>query len=843
MLYVVVKTSDNSADSDVEATVRSISAKQGSKVTSIVWQTSHGSQTSTASLAQMLDDHEVAGSDYVMVVRPGVLLSKKLLMDLTSIKWSGRNSRIRLIDHDNEPHWIGITPIAIKYELLKELDFQLGEFMQDDRCRYFLEALRHEGWYDVIEADIDLTHYDRIKELDVESPAIYDKSQYLNLHHAWNELFLRLKVAPRMAQLAYLYMLQYQLLNNVNNHNKYVLRGRVLDAFYAEVSKNLVYINDEVLIGAPTSYIKLDKNVRLFLLKLKYAVEKITYEYTSSNITRYMNSVRIDSAVSQNVLIESMEYSDGKLIIGGHSQFIYDTKKVQFICRCGDAIYELNDTKRSPGYSLFGRTIFRYPTFSLEIPAETIRSANQLSFHFIASDCKTDVRANVIFGQAMAKLNGHPYSYWACRELGRIFKYRGKILWIAPLTPSRRVHHELRYLWNLLVRGNEVMRRAAWLRIAYYLSKPIYRRPIWIFSDKPYKAGDNGEYAWDYARKMPDGIAKHYALNPNCSDANRFKQEGKPYLPFGSLRHKLAFLNADIVFATHENQVAHNSLRYEAIYLRDKFNYATLFIQHGLTVQKLSRFLNVFNDNVKKYFVASHFEAENLLRPEYGYNETHIVTSGVARYDGLKSNAKRQILIAPSWRNYLAKPGEGKGEARRKNGQFKESKYFQIYNSLINDQQLLSVAERTGYKIVFLLHPITSSQIDDFEAHDERISVVASTNGVSYEEMLTESDLMVTDYSGIQFDFAYMNKPIIYYQPKELPPTYDEAVYTYKNDSLGEMTETHAQLISKVCEYMENGCQVPSKYKKRMDSFFYHHDHNNAKRIYEAAVKVQNTLR
>ena len=52
------------------------------------------------------------------------------------------------------------------------------------------------------------------------------------------------------------------------------------------------------------------------------------------------------------------------------------------------------------------------------------------------------------------------------------------------------------------------------------------------------------------------------------------------------------------------------------------------------------------------------------------------------------------------------------------------------------------------------MHPVVSSQIDDYEKN-ENISIIQATE-VNYEKILTESSLMVTDYSGVQFDFAYM---------------------------------------------------------------------------------------
>lgn len=51
------------------------------------------------------------------------------------------------------------------------------------------------------------------------------------------------------------------------------------------------------------------------------------------------------------------------------------------------------------------------------------------------------------------------------------------------------------------------------------------------------------------------------------------------------------------------------------------------------------------------------------------------------------------------------------GESRGYNPQFKNSEYFRIYNTLINDPRLLKTAKETGYRVMYLLHPVTSSQL------------------------------------------------------------------------------------------------------------------------------------
>ena len=209
--------------------------------------------------------------------------------------------------------------------------------------------------------------------------------------------------------------------------------------------------------------------------------------------------------------------------------------------------------------------------------------------------------------------------------------------------------------------------------------------------------------------------------------------------------------------------------------------------------------------------------------------------TGLARYDGLKNNDKKQILISPSWRRNIA--GASKmGTPRQHSEAFKESDYFKIYNSLINDSKLIDMAKRTNYKIVYLLHPITSSQIEEFDRNDY-VDILQTTDGTNYEKILTESSLMVTDYSGIQFDFAYMRKPILYYHPTELQSHFDESTaYVYERDAFGPLIDNHEEMVRQLCDYMKDHCRMKQEYVERADRFFAYSDNRNCERIYNTII-------
>lgn len=385
--------------------------------------------------------------------------------------------------------------------------------------------------------------------------------------------------------------------------------------------------------------------------------------------------------------------------------------------------------------------------------------------------------------------------------------------------------------------------RAAVMRILYWLTKPVFGRwNIWLFADKIYKAGDNAEYLYNYATKQKDSARKFYILSPKSRDTKRFRAEGKNFVRYKSLFQRLLFLHAKILVFTHNN--APGFFRFGGTnerYFRGLFNYDVMYIQHGLAVQQAPHLYDKSIDDIKQFFVASKFEKDNLLQPINRYTENEIVAVGMARYDGLINKDRRNILIAPTWRTYLSVNPSDYDEIIGKNSSFKQSEYFKIFNSLVQNKKLANEAKANGYTITFLLHPAMASHADDFERNDDTIDILTVNDGLNYEKILTESCLMVTDYSGLQFDFAYMYKPIIYLHSDTIPPSYPESAYRYKKHGLGEITMSVDELVRVICEYMQKDCELKPKFKKRIDEFFYYHDRSNCERIYDAIIQWQHT--
>lgn len=217
-----------------------------------------------------------------------------------------------------------------------------------------------------------------------------------------------------------------------------------------------------------------------------------------------------------------------------------------------------------------------------------------------------------------------------------------------------------------------------------------------------------------------------------------------------------------------------------------------------------------------------------MLNDNYNYGEKVIQTLGFPRYDILSNeNTKKQILIIPSWRNYY----------KDSKKLFLNSKYYQSLNNLLNNQKFIELAKKYGYEIVYKPHPNIEFNIKDspeerfidFVKIDDQIKYSTKE---SYKQLFDESALMITDYSSVFFDFAYLKKPIIYYQPDD-DYHYETTYFNWETMAFGEIISEETRFLEKIEEYLKNNCEMEDEYKTRVDKFFKFNDKNNSKRVYE----------
>ena len=112
-----------------------------------------------------------------------------------------------------------------------------------------------------------------------------------------------------------------------------------------------------------------------------------------------------------------------------------------------------------------------------------------------------------------------------------------------------------------------------------------------------------------------------------------------------------------------------------------------------------------------------------------------------------------------------------------------------------------------------------------------------------YNKIFKEASLLVTDYSSVAFDFAYLNKPILYTQ-FDKDTFYKNHLYTkgyfkFEKDGLGPVIYDYEKAVEEIIKYIENDCKIEKKYQERINKFYKYHDQNNCKRVYEEILKLK----
>lgn len=669
----------------------------------------------------------------------------------------------------------------------------------------------------------------------------YTQSMREFLLHLAKDSKKRFGEVPEFVQFYLMFAVSTRFLANMNNRNKRNMNEDELKEFFESAREVLQYVDNGYVLNK-NKFKSLDYSEEaaemFYMIKYNCTFDEMPLVNIEGKNEVYLNcgNVFVARLTNQRVGMHIIDYRDGKLIIDGSFRQVFNLNDIEIYAMFNGKKYSLTNTDRYSLTKYFGISAYKKYTFHLELPLDPQNSSQRVEF--FARYGYTVISLKLSFLHHWSKFTLSPANaYW---RFNRYIAYidNAKAIVINHASAMKTLISELKFLPGVFMQS----KRLFITRIQYWLTRPFFKnKKIWLMYDKLYKGGDSAEYLYRYCADKKDGIKKYYIIDKNTSDYRNLKADGLKPVRNRSLKHRMLFLNADIALITNANVFPFNGYSMDrSRFIRGFCNFPSMCLQHGLSVQKCAMAQQRIVDNTQKYFLASKYEYKNLSNHAYGYGGFDILKmTGIGRYDGLVNNDQKQILLSPTWRMYNAMPViTSEGEQRAYNPEFKETAYYHIYNDLINNQRLIQTAKETGYKIKYLLHPILSAQVNDF-VPDPYVEVISSVGDLSYEKILTESSLMVTDYSGVQFDFAYMKKPLVYFHPSQLPAHYDDGGFFYDTMGFGEICTESEQLVDTLCEYMKNGCKMKPEYIARVDDFYNFDDHNNCERIYNEVLKYQ----
>ena len=354
-------------------------------------------------------------------------------------------------------------------------------------------------------------------------------------------------------------------------------------------------------------------------------------------------------------------------------------------------------------------------------------------------------------------------------------------------------------------------------------------RGLWLIAERGIDARDNGYYFFKYVTMNHPEINAAYVISKSSPDAPRVKALGN-VIRYGSFSHFLALAISDVKISTH----IMGYTPYIDFFVRaDRMGLVKgkkIFLQHGIIKDNLT-FLYANNVSTDLFVCSAKPEYE-YVRDNYGYKDGVVRLLGLCRYDDLYKIEKpsKKILIMPTWRYDLRK-------ADRK--QFEESEFYKTYSSLLKSGQLNEMLEKYGYEALFYPHMELQKFIDCFEGTD-RVKIISFRDS-TVQSLLINSDILITDFSSVFFDYAYMEKPMIFYQFDEenfRKNHYGEGYFNYRRDAFGDVAATEDALLSGLRQILENGAVTEKKYMDRINAFFTLRDKKNCERNFNAIKEL-----
>ena len=371
--------------------------------------------------------------------------------------------------------------------------------------------------------------------------------------------------------------------------------------------------------------------------------------------------------------------------------------------------------------------------------------------------------------------------------------------------------------------------------LIYFTSFPLAyllygAKKLWIISEVDFDARDNGIHFFKYLAKEHPEVNAVYLIsrrNPNYDAVRNIGRVVEPH----SYQHMLMFIAARAKISTlvHGCSPSWCITKY---LLKHHPTGKNIALKHGI-FKNLHP--NYFKKNAHLDMICCGGEPEfEFIDKNFGYDRGVAKYTGLARFDALHNvQPKKEIFIMPTWRRWL--------DGIQDQAQFEKSKYYLNWVSFLRSTYLKEQINQNDFDICFYIHPKLNKFLRSFNGIDEKIRFLSSKEGDSVQTHLKEAAVMITDFSSVFFDFAYMRKPAIYFQFDEeqyYESHYTKAYFDYRENGFGPVSVTPDQTIEELKKIIENDLKMESRYFNRAKDFFPLYDDRNCERIYQSIIEV-----
>lgn len=363
--------------------------------------------------------------------------------------------------------------------------------------------------------------------------------------------------------------------------------------------------------------------------------------------------------------------------------------------------------------------------------------------------------------------------------------------------------------------------------------RPIYSsRGIWIIGETPMEAKNNGWAFYRYMRQHHPEKEVYYVIDRTSPDYAKAAALGEDHLLiFKSKKYIWTLLMAQLLITTEEPFAilpTRNPLWLDELGAKNVVLQKNVL---GLQDIKASLEYNAKRFKADLFFVSSKTE-KRLAIETLNFPEDKVSITGLPRFDELLmdetlSAKKQKLLIFPM---------------NHDSGLYYQSDVIEhmvlSFVSLLKNPTFLDFVHQYQLEVVAAL---PTSMLHYIAAFTDCNCTVLLQSQEDIQQLIKESSLLITDADPIAFDFSFLLKPVLFYQPdiktlaSEVP---FNSTHTYLNELPGEITTSEESLIHLLEQIGINQFQVSRKNQQKADALLYYHDTQSNQRIYEAITDL-----
>ncbi|MDO4567589.1 MAG: CDP-glycerol glycerophosphotransferase family protein [Clostridia bacterium] len=359
------------------------------------------------------------------------------------------------------------------------------------------------------------------------------------------------------------------------------------------------------------------------------------------------------------------------------------------------------------------------------------------------------------------------------------------------------------------------------------------RRALWLICEYGCEARDNGYSFYKYLRSAHPEVDAVYAIDKRSNERGRVESLGE-VINYGSLRHWVYYLAAQVNISSQKGGKPNAAVCYLLEVVLGILKNKRVFLQHGVTKDDLP-FLH-YNAAKLSMFCCAALPEYEFVKRVFEYPEGVVRYTGFCRFDDLHSLRadNKLLIIMPTWRAWLY-------DVRTDAESFAESEYFKRWSELLMHARFAELLRRHELRAVFCPHRNIGALGRQFTTASERVELL-TWDEADVSGLLHGAGVLITDFSSVAMDFAYMKRPLIYYQfdrdrfrEEHLP----EGYFDYDRDGFGQVC-TRADDVVEALERVLSGADERQAYLDRVDSFYTLWDDRNCERTFEAIADMLN---